>query len=88
LISTRNWDDGEWVCVVSFNKENECFVISKGFYNKDKRTVSIQSNNRCSGSSAADITKEVRNIMHQLKHTADKHLEKLKPALMKRGPKR
>ena len=39
LISARNWDDGEWVCVVSWNSKHKCYVISKGFYNKDRKTV-------------------------------------------------
>lgn len=88
LISSRNWDDGEWVAVVSFNHEKKCFVISKGFYNKDRRTVSVQNSKNCSGDSAADITQELRNVMHDLKDKPDQHKEKLKPAPLKRGPKK
>lgn len=88
LVSSRNWDDGEWACVVSFNHEQECFVISKGFYNKDRRTVSIQHNKKCDGTSAADITREVRNLMHDLSNKPDRHQEKLKGVSLKRGPKK
>lgn len=90
LISSRNWDDGEWVCVVTFNSEEKggCFVVSKGFYNKERRTVAVQSTSACEGTSAADITKQVRNIMHGLKDQPDRHREKLKGVPMKRGPKR
>jgi hypothetical protein len=89
IISSRSWDDGEWVAMVHFNPEHEggCFVISKGFYNKDKRTVSVQKSTKCSGDNASEITTELLNLMHQLKNTKDRHLEKLKPVKLKRGPK-
>ena len=90
LVSSRNWDDGEWAGVVSFNSDHEggCFVISKGFYNKDKRTVSVQSNKKCAGDSAAEIATELRNLMNTVKGEPDRQREKLKPGLLKRGPKR
>lgn len=88
LISSRNWDDGEWVGMVTFNPEHNCFIISKGFYNKDRKTISVQSSKKCSGDSAADIAKELRNMMHGLKDKPDRHVEKLKGIPMKRGPKR
>lgn len=87
LISTRNWDDGEYVCVVSWNYENGCFVISKGFYNKDRKTVSVQNSKKCDGESAADITRDLKNFMHNLKEEPVKHKNKLKPVHLKRGPK-
>src|SRR5882672_424810 len=34
MVSARNWDDGEWVVIVSWNPQEHCYVISKGFYNK------------------------------------------------------
>ena len=90
LVSSRNWDDGEWVGCVTFNPEHEggCFVISKGFWNQERKTVSIQSTHKCSGDSAADITKDIRNIMHDLKGKPDRFKDKLKPVKLKRGPKR
>jgi hypothetical protein len=87
LVSSRNWDDGEWIVVVSWNAEHKCFVISKGYYNKDRRTVSIQSSEKCAGDNAAEITKQVYNMMHHLKGQKDRHQEKLKPVPLKRGPK-
>ena len=87
LVSSRNWDDGEWVGVVSWNEAHKCFVVSKGFYNKDRKSVSIQSSQKCAGDSAADITKELHNQMHSLKDKPDRHKEKLKPVPLKRGPK-
>lgn len=87
LVSSRNWDDGEWVVTVSWNPEHKCFICSKGFYNKDRKTVSIQHSEKCGGDTAADITKHVYNMMHDLKGKPDRHLEKLKPVPLKRGPK-
>lgn len=90
LVSTRNWDDGEWVGVITYNPDHEggCFVISKGFWNKDRKTVQIQSTKKCSGDSAAELTKELRNTMHELKNSPDRFREKMKPVKLKRGPKR
>jgi hypothetical protein len=87
LVSNRNWDDGEWVGLVSFNEEHRCFIISKGFYNKDRKTVSIQKSQRCSGHSASDIAKELLNYMENLKGKKDRSGPKLKPVPLKRGPK-
>ena len=87
LVSSRNWDDGEFCGVISWNPEHKCFVVSKGFYNKDRKTVSIQSSEKCSGDNAAEITKQVYNLMHHMKGQPDRHQEKLKPVPLKRGPK-
>ena len=90
MVSSRNWDDGEWVGIVSFNPKHDggCFVVSKGFYNKERRTASIQSSSKCQGDSAAEITKQLRNIMHSFKGKKDRHQEKLKAVPLKRGPKK
>lgn len=90
LVSSRNWDDGEWVGMVYFlpKHDNGTFMIAKGFYNKDRKTISVQSRHKCQGDSAAEIARELRNMMHGLKGKADRHQEKLKKAPMKRGPKR
>jgi hypothetical protein len=87
LVSSRNWDDGEWICIVSWNPTHRCFVVSKGFYNKDRRTVSLQSTDKCKGENAFEITKQVYNMMHELKDKKDRHVDKLKPVALKRGPK-
>lgn len=86
LVSSRNWDDGEWTGLVSWSEKDKCFLISKGFYNKDRKTISIQSTKKCADN-AAEITKELHNTMHSLKGQPNKHIEKLKPAQLKRGPK-
>lgn len=90
IISSRNWDDGEWTGMVYFLPEHEhgTFMIAKGFYNHKSQTISIQTRKKCDGDSAAEITKELVNMMHDLKNKPDRHADKLKPVLLKRGPKR
>lgn len=88
LVSSRNWDDGEWVGVVHFNPEQGCFVISKSFYNKARKTVSLKGSKKCSGDSASEIAKDLKNLMNSLKDKPDRHEEKLKSVPLKRGPKR
>ena len=89
MISTRNFDDGEWILIISWNPKHEggSFIISKGFYNKDRGTISIQSNIKADGDSAADIVNQVKNIMHQFKNLKDRHVEDLKPVPFRSGPK-
>lgn len=87
LVSGRNWDDGEWIGIVSWNATHKCFVVSKGYYNKDRRTVSLQSSEKCKGENAFEITRQVYNMMHDLKGKPDRHIDKMKPAKMKTGPK-
>jgi hypothetical protein len=86
LVSTRNWDDGEWCGLITWNHEKNIFVISKGFYNKSRKTISVISNKE-TGDSAVEITKDLNNMMNHLKSQPDKHIEKLKAVNMKRGPK-
>lgn len=90
IISSRNWDDGEWVGLVHWHPDHAggSFMISKGFYNKARRTASVQSTKRVDGDSAAEIVRDMRNMMHDLKGTPDRHLPKLKPVPLKTGPKR
>ena len=87
LVSTRNWDDGEWVCVVSWNPKEHSYLISKGFFNKDRKSVSVQQTHKLEVESAAQITDAVRNMMHNLKDVPDRHIEKLKKIPLKRGPR-
>ena len=88
IVSTRNWDDGEWVGVVNFYpKDGGCFVISKGFFNKSRKTVSIQSSKKCNGDSASEIAKELQDTMYDLKGKPDRHTIKIKGVPLKRGPK-
>ena len=87
LVTSRNWDDGTWVGAVTWNDTSKCFVISKGHYNKMRKSVLIQSTEKCDGDSAVEVAKQLHNVMHGLKGKPDKHQEKLKPVPLKRGPK-
>jgi hypothetical protein len=89
IVSSRNWDDGEWVGMVHYNPnvQGGCFVISKGFYNKQKKTVLVQSSNKCVQDNPADISKELKSMMDELKNKKNNHKEKLNPVKLKRGPK-
>lgn len=87
FVSSRNWDDGEWVALASWNAEKNCFVIGKGFYKKETGTVALQGVQKCSGETPADVAKDIQNMMHHLRNKPDRHQEKLKPVPLKRGPK-
>lgn len=87
LVSARNWDDGEWVVLASWNPKEKCFVVSKGFYNKDRKSVSVQASRKSDAENAAELTNDVKNMMHSLKGVPDRHIEKLKKVPLKTGPK-
>jgi hypothetical protein len=90
MVSSRNWDDGEWVGMISYSPKDEggCFIISNGFYNRDRKTVSVQRSEKCKNDTPAEMTKEIVNMMHGLKGVKDRHMEKLNPVRLKRGPKK
>ncbi len=90
LVSNRNWDDGEWVTVVSWNPHHRTFVISTGFYNKLTKSVSVKKDSAKTvpAENAAEIANHVKNTMHHLKGLKDRHIEKLKKVPLKRGPKK
>jgi len=87
LVSTRNWDDGEWVAVVIYNPNLNCFVMGKGFYNRNRRSVQIQNHKKCTGKSAAEVAHELLNFMEELKKLKPRDSHRLKKAPLKRGPK-
>lgn len=88
LVSSRNWDDGEWVGMVSYNPKLNCFILSRGFYNKDRKTITIQKSEKCQHDNAGDIVNELKKIMNELKNKKDNHKEKLRPVKLKTGPKK
>lgn len=88
LVTARNWDEGEHTGIVTWNPDHKCFIVSQGFYNKGRKTVSISNSKKCGGDSASEITKELHNTMHSLKDKPNRHQEPLKPVPLKRGPKK
>lgn len=87
IISTRNWDDGEWVCVVLFDSVVNKFKISKGFYNKDRKTVAVQSSYFLETKSASEIVRDVKSVMNTLEKLSPDGSSTLNPVPLKRGPK-
>lgn len=89
LVSTNNWDDGAWTAILLFNHEQECFILSSGFWNKDRRTVSVQRDTgRCAEDTASGLVTKVINFMHDLRGRDPRKINTLKPLPMKRGPKK
>ena len=89
LVSTNNWDDGAWTAMLMYNHTNECFVVSSGFWNKDRRTVSIQRDTgKCAEDTASALVGKMLNFMYDLKKRDPRKINTLKPAVAKRGPKK
>ena len=89
LVSTNNWDDGSWTAILMYNPHHECFVISSGFWNKERSTVSIQRDTgKCAEDTSATLVTKMLNFMHGMKKREPRLINSLKPAPMKRGPKR
>jgi hypothetical protein len=89
MVSMRNWDDGTWVVVASWNPHHNCFIITTGFYNRMNKSISVkkEEGQKCSAENASEITNQIKNILHHLKDKKDKHIEKLKKVPLKTGPK-
>lgn len=89
VISSRNWDDGEWATLLYFHPEwnGGKFIICTGFYQKDTGMVAVKTKEEVKANNAAEITRQVIQTMEDLKNKPDRHQEKLKGVPMKRGPK-
>jgi len=89
IVSTRNWDDGEWVVMVHYHPDHDggSFILSKGFYNKGKSTVSVQNSSKTQDS-AIQISNEVLKVLRSLKDKPDRRIENMKSVKLKTGPKR
>ena len=91
IVSSRNWDDGEWVGMITYNDDLNMFVLSKGNFNKADRTVSIKSkevfpnskNNPLSGKSMSEKLKSVMDNLKGMKVEPKPDLD----FNLKRGPK-
>jgi hypothetical protein len=87
LVSTRDWDDGEWVAFAVWNHKERCFVVGEGSYNKDKKTVTIHRSKRTDHKCASEVVKALRNLMEKLKRQDPVRIDSLRPVKMKKGPK-
>lgn len=73
IVASRNWDDGEWVGMVSYNDEKDHFTISKGFYNKLNKTVAIQETEVLENPVNAKIMSlKLRDMMKDLEGKKDR----------------
>jgi hypothetical protein len=89
VVSTRNFEEGEWVGILAFHPtDNGKYVIANGFYNRGMKTVSLQTWKDAQGDSPAELAAEMINVMAELKGRTDRHLPSLKPVPLKRGPKK
>ncbi len=74
IVSSRNWDDGEWVGMITYNDDLDCFVVSRGHYNKMNKTVVVEKSIKMpSDYSAKDVSKYVYQMMKDLKGVKNKH---------------
>ncbi len=88
MVSQRNWDDGSWTIVISWNPHHKCYFLTKGFFRKDTKSITKQGDSKkLDATNASDIVKEVKNEMHGLKGKPDRHMAKLKRVSLKTGPK-
>lgn len=90
IISTRQWQDREWVGIVNFDEPTSSFVWHEGLYDKGRKTAGIPdgASKKLSGKSAAALFDEIMPLLRALKDKPLRYGENLKPALRKRGPKR
>jgi hypothetical protein len=88
LVSTKQWEDGEWVGIVSFNEKADKFVFTEGVYYKVRGTCSEVKSHWLEGKSAADIGRDVLGRMAELKKRDPRGGPKLNPGSLKRGPKK
>lgn len=91
LVSTRQWEDREWVGVVNFDYEARCFVFHKGWYDKMRQTAHIAkegATSRLNGQSASDVVRDLRGKMDALKSEPLRDGEAMNPVRGKRGPKK
>jgi hypothetical protein len=87
IISSRNWDDGEWVGMISYNSQLGCFILSKGTYNRMKKSVNVSQAEKIDGDiSASEMSHKLKKKMEELKDLPCKKQVQININL-KRGPK-
>ncbi len=87
IVSSRNWDDNEWVGMISYNSTLGTFVLSKGYYNRMKQTVTVMRTIHLEKSpSASDMVQKLKSEMDSLKNEPERKSPQINFHL-KRGPK-
>lgn len=90
IVSTRQWQDREWVGVVNFDEETSSFVWHAAVYDKGRKSAKIPDGHskKLNGRSASALFDELNPLLRELKDRPLRYGEPLKPAPRKRGPKR
>lgn len=90
IVSTRQWQDREWVGVVNFDEETAHFVWHEAVYDKGRKTAKIPEGHskKLKGRSASSLFEEVHPMLKELKDRPLRYGEPMNPAPRKRGPKR
>ena len=79
IVASRNWDDGEWVGMISYNEGKDHFTISKGFYNKLNKTVSVEETTVLDNPINAKIlSHKLRDMMKSLEGKKDRFVPSFK----------
>jgi hypothetical protein len=87
IVSSRNWDDNEWVGMISYNSTLGAFILSKGYYNRSKKTVTVMRSTTIDGSvNASNMAEKLKSTMDSLEHEPIRKTPKIEINL-KRGPK-
>lgn len=87
IVSSRNWDDGEWVGMISYNSQLNMFVLSKGYFNKSDKTVSVQNSEKIDRPhSAQHMSQKLKELMDNLKKQPARKQNPITINL-KRGPR-
>lgn len=88
MIAASNWEDGMWVSAVLFNNQINKFVLANGYWNKDRRTMSVQDQKVLEGENAAEMVRKLCSHMCDLRKKDPRKINHLNPAPLKRGPKK
>lgn len=84
IVTSRNWDDGEPVAMITYNQDHNFFVLSKGHYNKLKKTVTVNSKEKIDGTiSSHNMVTKIKREVEEMKNKVLKKDDDLS----KRGPK-
>lgn len=87
IVSSRNWDDNEWVGMISYNSALGAFILSKGYYNRSKKSVTVMRSNTLDGPiNASNMAEKLKNAMDSLKDEPIRKSQEIHVNL-KRGPK-
>jgi len=86
VVSSRNFQEGEIIAVVSHHNDDSCFVYTKCYYNKDRETATKISSEKIPGdNSASSIFKFVYAKMNSIKDEKPHHIH-LNPVKGQTGP--